>query len=245
MLVPLSMIMLNKCLTQGVITSGCTTLQTLTAGIWPTVLDNVIGPWIRNRRSSFSGQAVHRQQQLPQTAPTQPRADTGPATSRPQLVPAAAVTSPLREHSSYSTCRGNDAAASIIGIVREGNYSLWIQHNTLMARKHVERGLIPGQWRRSAARKCAARPAPPEEPNATENTSAAPASTAAVVPSPLPAPGVVPLASVEPVLTPGATPSAPIPTHSNSQPPPLGRVRHPGRDPSCTTDALPREGETC
>ena len=55
--------------------TGCdtlqrTTLQALTAGIWPTVLDNVIGPWIFNRRSSFSGQAVHRQQQLPQTAPT-------------------------------------------------------------------------------------------------------------------------------------------------------------------------------
>ena len=119
-----------------------------------------------------------------------------------------------------------------------------IQHNTLMARKHVERGLIPGQWRRPAARKCAARLAPPEEPNATGNTSAAPASesTAAVVPSLLPTLEVVPLDSVEPVLvTPGAAPSVPIPTHSNSQPPPFGRVRHRGRDPTCTIDALPGE----
>ena len=229
--------------------TGCdtlqrTTLQTFTAGIWPTVLDNVIGTWIRNRRSSFSGQAAHRQQQLPQVAPTQPRAAIGPTTCNPvplpQSVPAAA---PLQERSSHRTRHGNDATASIIGIVRKGHL-LWIQHNTLMARKHVERGLIPGQWRRSAARKCAARPAPPEEPNATGNTSAAPASTAAVVPSPLPTPEVVPLASVEPVLTPGAAPSVPIPTHSNSQPPPLGRVRHPGRDPTCTIDALPGEGET-
>ena len=88
---------------------------------------------------------------------------------------------------------------SQVAIIRRGQVSLigkslWIQHNTLMARKHVERGRIPGQWRRPSARKCAARPAPPEEPNVTRNTSAAPASTA-VVPSPLPTPEVVPLAS--------------------------------------------------
>ena len=140
---------------------------------------------------------VHRQQQLPhwQAAPThwQPRADIGPVIRdpvplpRPQLVPAAAAPSPLRERSSHRTRCGNDAAASIIGIVRIGN-SIWIQRNTLIARKHVERGLSPGQWRRSAAKKCTARPPLPEEPNVSRNTtgSAAPTSTAAVAPSPLP-----------------------------------------------------------
>ena len=60
-------------------------------------------------------------------------------------------------------------------------------------------------------------------------------------PSP-PTPEVVLSASKEPLLSPGAAPSAPISTSPNSHPAPLGRVRHPGRDPTCTIDALPGEG---
>ena len=83
--------------------------------------------------------------QLPQAAPTQPRAAIRPTTRDPvplpRSVPPAAALPPLQERPSHRTRPGNDAAASIIGIVRKG-HSLcccWIQHNTLMARKHMGR----------------------------------------------------------------------------------------------------------